>query len=220
MVVRGLVPVPKPQKTLLQHRVKFLQLSLGGVWGKDDFWLFSAKEVSNQGSPLWQGIWEAWKQVRIGIVKQEPVGIEEVLKQSICFNTDIKNDEGKVWGKTYQSMFKSWSNKGVTWVKDIQDLEKGNLKTALDIRRKTRSLHLEQIRKEILESLPLNGMPIEEGYWLVLDEEGIDQEFFHVTNLADEGIYVHAYILEKSRRLIKSINHPIFLDAELKVTST
>ena len=89
------------------------------MWGKDDFWLFSAKEVSNQGSPLWQGIWEAWKQVRIGIVKQEPVGIEEVLKQSICFNTDIKNDEGKVWGKTYQSMFKSWSNKGVTWVKDI-----------------------------------------------------------------------------------------------------
>ena len=41
-----------------------------------------------------------------------------------------------------------------------------------------------------------------------------------MTNLADEGIYVHAYILEKSRRLIKSINHPIFLDAELKVTST
>ena len=67
MVVRGLLPRPEPWKYLIQHKIKSLQLSLGGAWRKDDSWLFSAKKVINQGSPLWQGI--CWLQVCLGIEK-------------------------------------------------------------------------------------------------------------------------------------------------------
>lgn len=64
IITTGLTPGLEFWKILLRQWVNQLQFKNQGDWHTDLEWLFSGHRVRTQGSPLWQGIWAAWLEVR------------------------------------------------------------------------------------------------------------------------------------------------------------
>jgi hypothetical protein len=55
-----------------------------------------AKIMYDQGSPLWKGIWSSWLEVRPGLRKTAPVFLEEIMRQPLFFNSQIKSLQGEM----------------------------------------------------------------------------------------------------------------------------
>lgn len=149
MIPRGLEPGPEPWKVLLQHRVRQTRYKCQGDWRSDAEWLMTANHICSQGSPLWQGIWSSWLEVRPGIKKSIPCNSEEAHRQSIFLNPFLINSDIEMWGDSHDpraGIFCRWSNKGILKLKHLWDSTWNSWLDPQDLYRTTRSRNLLAIR--------------------------------------------------------------------------
>jgi hypothetical protein len=98
-------------------------------------------------------------------------------------------------------------------VRDIWDPGEKRFLSAGEIRRITKSKNLDRIRDEVVDSLPLSGVPVQKGHWLALNEPCVQQEFFHVQDVIEDEIHVHTYVQESgSSKLYKMSRQTELLD--------
>lgn len=170
--------------------------------------------MAPQGSPLWQGIWQAWVVVRSGIKKLLPTSKDETLRQPLYFNENILNEDGKIWGEVYPQLFRHWAKTGISRVRDLWDFDLNTYRSLDDIYHQVRPHYIEGLCTEIFQSIPM-----ERGYYpsrglvsLRLPESVQDPEFYHIQEVVEFGFLASIYrLVQGSERLFLASEEKTFI---------
>jgi hypothetical protein len=77
--------------------------------------------------------------VRTGLEQLQPSTQQEILRQPILGNYHLRSFIGTPWGLEPMSNFGIWQRNNTFILQDIWDLENGNWKSEVKIKRQTRS---------------------------------------------------------------------------------
>lgn len=157
LISRGLEPGPEPWKVLLRHKVGQIRRMHKGPWGPDAEWLLTARRIKDQGSPLWRGVWSSWLEVRPGINRTPPTNQEEAQRHSIFLNPFLSSTDIIQWGDDEDpraGVFCNWSIKNITKLKHLRTEDQSRWLDMAEIRNRTRSFNIPEIRRELIDSVP------------------------------------------------------------------
>lgn len=189
LLIRGLSVGYEPWKALVMFRVAQSQQSRNGRWPAHSNWIMNARNLTKQGSTMWQGVVKAWHTTQAGLEQQDPTTWDKIIRQPLFGNIYLTNEQGVQWGTEAKTNLKFWAEKGVRVIKDLIKEDGNGWKPFADLITLRRSITSPQMHNRIIQSIPWQPHPIipsTRGLWIAAKEEdGHIHKVYHIskTNL-------------------------------------
>lgn len=184
LLVMGLSRGYEPWKSLVRFRVAQAQQSRNGKWPQHSNWIMNARNLTKQGSTMWQGVVKAWHTIQSGLEQQDPTTWDEIIRQPLFGNRFLTSEQGVQWGTDAKTNLKFWAEKGIRAIKDLIQEDGNGWKPFADLTVLRRSITSPQMYNRILHSIPWQPLPIIPstiGLWIASKEEdGQIKKIYHI----------------------------------------